>query len=163
MSRAFVNEDATQGQIEIPNRAVSGRPNLVTPNGIKMMDEKIASLRSALEAHDPDAPGDATAKERQAVLTRDLRYWQQRRATAQLVAPPEGSIEEVVFGTKVTVRDAQGSERSYRLVGEDEADPTAGLLNWTAPLGEALIGAMVGDEVSFDPSRPPLEVVRIER
>ncbi|SNB69996.1 transcription elongation factor GreB [Arboricoccus pini] len=163
MSRAFVNEDATQGQIEIPDRAVSGRPNLVTANGIKMMDEKIASLRAALDAHDPDAPGDATAKERQAVLIRDLRYWQQRRSTAQLVTPSEGPIDEVSFGTSVTLRDANGQQRTYRLVGEDEADPTAGLLNWTAPLGEALLGAVVGDEVSFDPSRPPMEVLRIER
>ena len=51
------------------------------------------------------------------------------------------------FGVTVRLQFDQGAERRYQLVGEDEADPAAGLLSWTSPVGSALIGRRTGDVV----------------
>lgn len=163
MSRAFVNEDAAAANpVEVPNRAVSDRPNLVTPDGLRLIERRLEELRLARDELGPERPGDATRKEREAVIARDLRYWAERRRTAQVMAPPAGPLDEVVFGALVTVAGPDGKERRWRLVGEDEADPAAGRLNWAAPLGQALLGAMEGDEVVFEPGRPALTILRIE-
>jgi transcription elongation GreA/GreB family factor len=51
----------------------------------------------------------------------------------------------VVFGAAVTVRRADGTQASLRIVGEDEADPAAGRIAWTAPVARALSGSEPGD------------------
>jgi transcription elongation GreA/GreB family factor len=76
--------------------------------------------------------------------SRELRYWTARRATAEVGAPsPEG--ERVVFGVAVTVRRDDGTRATFRIVGEDEADPAVGRIAWTAPVARALLGGSVGD------------------
>jgi transcription elongation GreA/GreB family factor len=51
----------------------------------------------------------------------------------------------VVFGTAVTVRREDGTVLTFRIVGEDEADPGAGRIAWTAPVAHALLGAEPGE------------------
>ena len=76
--------------------------------------------------------------------TRDLRYWSARRATAQLVeTEPEGRVR---FGGTVTLERADGRTRTWRITGEDEADPAAGSVSHVSPLAVALMGKQVGDE-----------------
>ena len=79
-------------------------------------------------------------------IERDLRYWKQRRSSARIIAPP-AAPEIVRFGVTVSLRFDDGAERRYQLVGEDEADPAAGLISWTSPVGSALIGRGAGDVV----------------
>ena len=70
--------------------------------------------------------------------------------------------DEVAFGTRVTIiRD--GPTITYQIVGEDEADPARGLLNWASPLATALLGGQVGDEVEIGGGRAPVTIGRIER
>lgn len=155
MSRAFVSEDAAAASAAaVPERPVSRLPNLVTPRGLKLIEQRIADLQAALalrEADAPDRPG----------LARDLRYWRTRRASAQLVEPGAAPAE-VAFGTAVTVRRG-GSATRYRIVGEDEADPAAGLLSWASPLAAALMGARAGDTVKLGGDRPSVTVEAIEQ
>jgi len=66
----------------------------------------------------------------------------------------------VSFGARVTIEDARGERRTYRLVGEDEADPTAGRISWFAPLARALAGREVGEVVSGP--RGELEIIEID-
>jgi transcription elongation GreA/GreB family factor len=54
----------------------------------------------------------------------------------------------VRFGSTVTVRHDDGTERTLRIVGEDEADPAAGLIAYVAPVAAQMIGAAVGERVS---------------
>ena len=54
---------------------------------------------------------------------------------------------------RVTLQYEDGAERSYTLVGEDEADPAQGLISWISPIAQALIGASVGDEVTLQGQR----------
>ena len=81
-------------------------------------------------------------------LKRDLRYWEARRASMEILEPgPEPA--SVRFGTRVSIRRS-GQVRDIRIVGEDEADPSAGTIAWTSPLARALEGAAPGDMVEFE-------------
>jgi transcription elongation GreA/GreB family factor len=81
-----------------------------------------------------------------AKINRDLRYWTSRRATAQVVEPPADRTE-VHFGSTVTILRGDGRRQTYRIVGEDQADPSAGTLSYVSPVAQALMGKQVGDVV----------------
>jgi transcription elongation GreA/GreB family factor len=66
------------------------------------------------------------------------------------VDPPSGPVAEVRFGATVSLLEPDDGRRfELRLVGEDEAAPEQGLLNWRSPLGQRLLGARVGDDVEW--------------
>jgi transcription elongation GreA/GreB family factor len=102
------------------------------------------------------AAGDRDAAAR---IGRDLRYWQARRASAELIPAPADN-GQVRFGSRITLRDASGRMRTLRIVGEDEADPRAGTLSYVAPLARALIGKAAGDEVAAPGGR--MEILAID-
>ena len=140
MSRAFVKEDTDAPEPPLPERPISAAPNRVTARGARLIQEKIAELKDALTR----VPDDAAA----ALVRRDLRYWQSRQATIQVMTP-EPACDVVGFGCCVSIR-RRSSVSIVTIVGEDEADPSAGLIAWTAPLARALEGAEVGDVVELD-------------
>jgi transcription elongation GreA/GreB family factor len=139
MSRAFVNEDHFVE--DLPDRPISDHPNLVTGNGLRLID---AALQTARRDHgEAQAAGDRGAL---ASAGRDLRYWSARRATAQLV-PSDPENAAVQFGNTVTIIRDDGREQSFVIVGEDEADPANGTVSHASPLARALLGKTVGDVV----------------
>ena len=147
MSIALARE-ADAGAVDtLPDRPISPRPNFVTQTGLAKIDARLRDLQAARA--DALAADDRSAL---ASIERDLRYWKQRRSSARIIAPP-AAPEIVRFGVTVRLRVDQGSERHYQLVGEDEADPTAGLLSWTSPVGSALIGRRTGDVVQVGGQR----------
>lgn len=162
MSRAFVNEDNAADQADLPvERQVSQQPNRLTAQGLAQLQAKVAQLQQDHSAE--SAKGEHADKQRQADLERDLRYFNQRVQSAQVVAPATSS-EKVQIGSWVTFANDQDEQQRIQLVGEDQADAGAGLINWGSPLGLALLGAQVGDEVLW--KRPVgdqlIEVLRIE-
>ena len=145
MSRAFVNEDSAANHANTPiERHVSNQPNYVTAEGHALLHAKVSELQA--QHSQESAQGDDADKQRLADLERDLRYFNQRLLSAQ-VAAPATSTEKVQIGSRVTFVDEHDNEQQVQLVGEDEADATQGLINWGSPLGRALLGARVGDEV----------------
>ena len=66
---------------------------------------------------------------------------------ARLVEPVPS--DRVRFGMRVTLRLPSGGSQAFRLVGEDEADASSGLISWMAPLAQALLGRAAGDSVDF--------------
>jgi transcription elongation GreA/GreB family factor len=162
MSRAFVNEDNAAAQADQPvERQVSSQPNYVTPDGLRQLQDKVAELQALHSAQ--SALGEQADQQRLADLQRDLRYYHQRLQSAQVV-PPATSTDKVQIGSWVTYADEQGTERRVQLVGEDQAVAAQGLINWSSPLGRALLGAQLNDEVLWQ--RPAgdqlIEVIRIE-
>ncbi|WP_411385675.1 GreA/GreB family elongation factor [Pseudomonas sp. MPB03] len=161
MSRAFVNEDNAAAQADQPvERQVSSQPNYVTSAGLAQLQAQVAELQ---QLHSQQtAQGEQADKQRIADIERDLRYFNQRLQSAQVVAPT--SSEQVRIGHWVTFVDEQDHEQRVQLVGEDQADAASGLINWGSPLGRALLGAKVGDEVTWE--RPlgnlVIEVVAID-
>jgi transcription elongation GreA/GreB family factor len=153
MSRAFIKE-SDQDPGVLPERAISPHPNLVTARGLAALAARVHELeerrRAARAANDT-----ATL----AGIARELHYFQARRATARLVTPP-AVPEAVRFGVLVRLARADGSAFAYRIVGEDEADPAAGLISYVSPLAEALLGLGVGDEVDAAGARA--EIVALE-
>ena len=158
MSRAFVNEDNAAQADQPVERQVSEQPNRLTAQGLAQLQAKVAQLQHEYSVE--SAKGD---KQRQADLERDLRYFNQRVQSAQVVAPAT-STDKVQIGSWVTFANEQDEQQRIQLVGEDQADANAGLINWGSPLGRALLGAQVGDEVLWQ--RPVgdqlIEVLRIE-
>lgn len=140
MSRAFTREDDNQAAIaDIGERPVSQHRNLVTPEGLARIDGEIAELREELARAEAD--GD---REKIALFSRDLRYWNARRETAEVSVPEPG--EDVVrFGMSVTVANDERKRQTWRIVGEDEADATKGRISHVSPMAMALFGKGVGD------------------
>lgn len=147
MSRAFVNEDNAAAQADQPvERQVSAQPNYVTPAGLAQLQARVTELQ-ALHSQQT-ASRDQADKQRIADIERDLRYFNQRLQSAQVVAPT--SSDQVRIGHWVTFVDEHDHEQRVQLVGEDQADAISGLINWGSPLGRALLGAKVGDEVIWE-------------
>ncbi len=138
VSRAFVKEEDGARPPPIPERPVSTAQNLVTPRGARLISETIANLQGCLAN---------VSDEEAETVRRDLRYWLSRR-TSMRVVPPVNAPEVVAFGARVTIR-RRSVDGSITIVGEDEADPPAGLIAWTAPLARALAGARVNDVVEL--------------
>lgn len=162
MSRAFVNEDSAADLAHAPiERKVSSQPNYVTAEGLAQLHAKVGVLQ--FQHSEESARGDDADKQRLADIERDLRYFNQRLNNAQVVAPAT-STQKVQIGSWVTYADEFGNEQRVQLVGEDQADASHGLINWGSPLGRALLGAQLGDEVLW--CRPAgdvqIEIIKIE-
>ena len=143
MSRAFTKEDDdTEAIAMIGERPVSGQRNLVTRKGLRQIEAEMARLR------DEFAQAEKT-QERVAVATilRDLRYWTARRETAELSEPEDGS-DVVRFGMTATIESEDGARKTWRIVGEDEADAAQGSISHVSPMAQALFGKRVGDIVT---------------
>ena len=161
MSRAFVNEDAGSDRPDLPERPVPPGPNLVTPRGL-------ASLRARLAARQADLAAlksrpDRLDKLPEAAAERDIRWLEARLKAAVVIDPSAHDLTEAAFGLAVTVADEDGVETTYEITGEDEADATRGRIAPASPLARALLGAQVGDTVTW--RRPAgdveLEILRI--
>lgn len=144
MAVAFTREEDYEAQAaNLPDRPISPHPNLVTASGLAAIDAELASARAAYAAAQAEGgiSADRTAMAR---ATRDLRYWSARRASAQLTEP-ELTAGAVQFGVTVEIERADGRRQTFRIVGEDEADPKAGSVSYLSPLAAALLGKAVGD------------------
>ena len=142
MSRAFVREDDTAAVPTLPERPISPHPNFVTPAGEHLIDQRLNELQRARLLARERGETEALAG-----LERELRYWRTRRASARVIAPT-AQPQTVRFGVMVALRFDDGAQRRFQLVGEDEADPAQGLVSWTSPVGNALIGRVPGDAVT---------------
>lgn len=141
MSVAFVKEP-NEDQVEVlPDRDLGTDPNIVTARGLKLID---AELRSLDEQR--TAAREANDKVALANINRDMRYWNARRATAELVEPNKDP-QTVQFGTRVTIEREDGREQTFTIVGIDEADPREGYLSYLSPLARNLVGKSIGDEI----------------
>ena len=144
MSVAFTREEDLEATAaDLPDRPISPHPNLVTLEGLAKIEAALAEARAAYNAAQArgSIEADRTAMAR---ATRDLRYWSSRRATAQLTEP-DRHTGKVVFGGSVTFVRDDGREQTFRIVGEDEADPAEGRVSYVSPLARALMGKEVGD------------------
>lgn len=145
MSVAFTKEESAETASEtlLPDRPISPHANLVTEAGRKALERQLREAREAYEA--AQQLEDVNERRRQsAVPLRDMRYLTERLRTAQVVPDP-ASTETVAFGSTVTFSRADGRVQTYRIVGEDEADPKAGSISFVSPVARSLMGKALGD------------------
>ena len=113
------------------------------PANIKDIEEAIAhgDLSENAEYH--------AAKEKQGLVEGRIRFVSDRLARAQVIENGDAPPEKVQFGVTVVLTDLSTDEQvSYRIVGEDEADPKRGMISVTSPVARALMNKQVDDEVT---------------
>lgn len=150
MSVAFrreSDEEHLEPKFDIP---IPPGPNLVTPRGLALIRAKVTELEALVPT--------LTEEQALADAKRQLRYWGTRQATAQPVPVPDG--ETVEIGCTVQLR-LNGKTREIAIVGDDEADPAAGLLAFSAPLARAMMGATEGEVLAFGGKEQAIEILGI--
>lgn len=162
MSKAFTSEEATL-EVVVPPRAPlpPGVPNYVTPRGLELLRAERRALeaeRGAIEQGPEEGRGAALA-----AWSARLAELDRRLASAQRVEPTPGA-SAVRFGSRVTVTDESGEEKTIEIVGVDEADPEQGRIAFLAPLAKALLGREPGDsvDVATPGKQRTLEIVSID-
>ncbi|TPQ35627.1 transcription elongation factor [Bradyrhizobium guangdongense] len=159
MSVAFTKEESAETASEtlLPDRPISPHENLVTAAGLKALE---AQLKQAQEAYElAQKIEDVNERRRESALPlRDGKYFAARVRTAQVVPDPTAS-DSVSFGSTVTFRRDDGRVQTYRIVGEDEADPKQGMISFVSPIARLLMGKAVGDV--FENAGQEIEIVAI--
>jgi transcription elongation GreA/GreB family factor len=160
MSVAFTKEPDVEILDELPDRHVSPYRNLVTAEGLATIEREVDRLQHEVTQLQAKPQNEQSAEERAAIarVSRDLRYWTARRSSAELVPPMVGT-DRVHFGSKVTIDRGDGRKQTFRIVGEDEADPTKGLISYVSPLAKALTGRHVGEVAPFADSEVAVELI----
>ena len=87
------------------------------------------------------------AKERQGQVEAQIADIEDRVSRAQIIDPSTLSGDKIVFGATVTLLDDNDKPVKYQIVGQTEADANKGRISYNSPLGRALIGKSVGDEI----------------
>jgi len=87
------------------------------------------------------------AKERQGQVEAQIAEIEDKVTRAQIIDPTTLSGDRVVFGATVTVLDEDDKPQRYQIVGQTESDAKKGRISYDSPLGRALIGKNVGEEV----------------
>jgi transcription elongation GreA/GreB family factor len=142
MSSAFVRDtDVDPSDELLPDRPTSGHPNLVTERGLELIEQSAQTARQNYA--EAVASGDRAEI---AKAAREVRYWSLRQASAQLVKPTNDH-SHVRFGCCVIIVRDDGRKQTFQIVGEDEADVSAGKISHVSPLARALFGKEVGDVV----------------
>lgn len=148
---------------ELPERPLSDHPNYVTPQGLEQLQARVRELHEHHEHLAPLAKDDSEAKRKQREVERDQRYFNAQLDRAIVVDPAAQPRDGVHFGATVEIADEDGTRTVFHIVGDDEADVTAGRISWASPLAKAMIGARVGDIVKWH--RPAgdaeVEIVKI--
>jgi transcription elongation GreA/GreB family factor len=160
MSVAFVREESAEAaqEVSLPPRPISAHPNLVTQSGLRALERALADSQQALKA--AQAIADTDDRRRALELSaRDVRYFAERVASAVPQAEPYDTVV-VAFGSRVTILRDDDRRQTFRIVGEDEADPRRGSIAYVSPLARLLIGKRVGEAVEL--AGHEIEVVAVE-
>lgn len=142
MSRAFVRERDDE-TVALPDRIISTHPNLVTEAGLTTIENALNQFKSAHKT-----AVDSGDEHAAAAALREIRYWNSRLASAQVVRPPMNTTL-AQFGHQVTIRRGDGRQQTFQIVGEDEADPSQGSVSHAAPIARAVMGRTVGETVEI--------------
>jgi len=148
MSRAFTKETAESAPP--PERMVDEGPNLVTPEGLAQIEAHIARIEASMKT-------EANVLLRE-TLARDLRYWEIRKASAEVVQP--SADDSVSFGSTVTIQRKDRTQ-TFRIVGVDEADASKGMISYRSPMAQAVLGAKPGDIIEADEPLGEIELVNV--
>ena len=150
MSVAFRREGDDEHMEPKFERPIPPGPNRVSARGLALIAAQLARVEALIPTL-----SDETA---QKAARRDHRYWSTRQSSAELMPRPDGG--RVAFGCTVTIRQ-NGKARTITITGDDEADPPAGLMSFTAPLARAIMDAEVGELVDFAGKPEAIEIMAI--
>ena len=161
MSKAFTRETDDEEELEPAQQLPAGLKNYITPSGYQRLKDELDQLwkveRPALvktitwaaSNGDRSENGDYIyGKKRLREIDRRIRFLSKRLENAEVINPAQrADCDQVFFGATVTVCGQDGIERTYSIVGVDEADPGRSLISWVSPLARALLKAREDDVV----------------
>ena len=181
MNKAFTKEtdgDADDEQESAAPPLPAGLKNYITPAGFKRLKDEALQL---LDKERPElvkvihwaaSNGDRSenadyiyGKRRLREIDRRIRFLTKRMDAAVVVDPAaREASDQVFFGATVTVMDEGGAEKTYSIVGIDEADASRGRISWISPLARALIKAHERDTITVKTpgGDERLEIVQVE-
>ncbi len=160
MSKAFTREDDSRPeQPEIIERAAilpEGARNYLTPGGAERLRAEFDELATTDRASLTES--ETSRLDQRTIEVQDILQ------TAEILPPPPEPHDRVRFGATVTVRDRNGEESRYRIVGANETDLDQDWVSWMSPIARVLLNARLGQRVPFKyPSgETELEIIRIE-
>lgn len=175
MSKAFTKE-SDEGPFDevIPepkDPLPPGVKNYVTPEGAKALESELEHYEQAVrpqlveaKARAAKSSSGAEAASKLAAVDRRIQFLRDRLANMVVIDPKTQDQDSVHFGATVTVADAEGNERTYKIVGVDESEPSKGRVSFISPIGKALISAREGDAiwVELPDGSIELEILEIE-
>ncbi len=144
--------------MELPKPQI---PNYITPEGHQRLWQEHSHLvkrerpRVVQEVAEAAAQGDRSenaeyiyGKKRLREIDRRVRFLEQRLDAAQIVDPRQQTRRDrVFFGATVQVEDEAGELKTWMIVGEDETDAGTGRISHRSPIGQALLGKGLDDEI----------------
>jgi transcription elongation factor GreB len=167
MSKAFTREETDGPDMpDLPPLASTlppGAKNYMTPVGAERLREELARLIEVSRPQLAASRDDPDSKRLLAGIDQRIAQVEQSLQTAEVVRHPPGETSVVHFGATVVVREENGEESTYRIVGVDETDFDRGWVSWLSPIAKALVNGRLGERVRFKfPSgEEDLEIVRI--
>ncbi len=164
MNKAFVREDDTRAdqELDLEIDGLDGIPrgskNYMTPQGAQrlraelneLLNKERPSLVEGINRYSSHRDFSENAeynksKKRLHQIDGRIRFLTKRLEHTEVVDPTRQKADSVLFGATVTVTHEDGEERIYRIVGIDETDVQRGLVSWTSPIANALLGRRVGE------------------
>jgi transcription elongation factor GreB len=149
--------------------------NYLTPEGYQRLKDEFQTLlkferpKTVQAVSEAAAMGDRSenaeyiyGKRRLREIDRRLRFLSKRLEDVEIVDPAQVNTDKVSFGLWVVVKDEEGEQRVYQIVGEDEIDPEKGRITFSSPLGKALLGKKLGDIVTVKRPKGDLELEIVE-
>ena len=153
MSKAFTRDENEGPDIPevVPTASVLalGAKNYITPAGAQKLRIELQKLVEVTRPELVEARDDPDAKRQLARLDQRIRQLEESLQSAEIVEPAEEGRDVVRFGAWVTVREPDGEETTYRIVGVDEADPDDNWVSWMSPIARALLNRKRGERIPF--------------
>lgn len=181
MNKAFVRESDTSendGDDSEPQEdgLTQGAPNYITTDGYRRLQDELQQLLKverpktveivswAASNGDRSENGDYIyGKRRLREIDKRLRYLTKRLSIAKVVNPlDQPAKDQVFFGARVRIEDADGLQNTYRIVGVDEISHHPENISWVSPMARALMKARVDDAVTVQSPAGPREVVVLQ-
>jgi transcription elongation factor GreB len=153
MSKAFTR-DENEGP-DLPDILPTAPPlapgakNYITPEGAQKLRDELQRLVEVTRPELVDGRDDPDAKRQLARIDQRILQLEESLHAAEIVEPPTGEAAVVRFGAYVTVREANGSETRYRIVGVDETDLDNNWVSWMSPIAKALLNRKRGERIRF--------------
>jgi transcription elongation factor GreB len=175
MNKAFVRESDGDDEENLSPalKLPPGTRNYIPPAGHARLKDELEHLVKRERPHvvevvswaasngDRSENGDYIyGKRRLREIDRRIRFLTKRIENAEVVDPlRQGNNDQIFFGARVTIADADGTENTYTIVGVDETDVAKGRISWISPLARALNKAREGDSIRF---QSPLGIREID-
>jgi transcription elongation factor GreB len=153
MSKAFTREDDSAPELpDLPpltSALAPGAKNYITPAGAQKLRDELQRLIEITRPALAEAQDDPDAKRQMARLDQRIMQLEESLQSAEIVSVPSGPADVVRFGASVMVRESDGTETSYCIVGVDETDIDRNWVSWMSPIAKALLNGKRGERIRF--------------